>query len=120
MLQLGSERLVRSRDVLVVAAVLRDEALAEGLAATYLAPLRGRGDMEAVLRETIRAYFNAGQNAATAAAALQVNRHTVERRIRGIEDKLGQQINSCRAQLEVALAVEALQRQEADRAQQNQ
>ena len=117
-MQLGSERLVRSRDVLVVAAVLRDEALAEGLAATYLAPLRGRGDMEAVLRETIRAYFNAGQNAATAAAALQVNRHTVERRIRGIEDKLGQQINSCRARLEVALAIEALQaREEFDRAQ---
>jgi hypothetical protein len=37
-----------------------------------------------------------------------VNRHTVERRIRGVEDKLGQQINSCRAQLEIALAIEEL------------
>jgi cob(I)alamin adenosyltransferase len=109
-LLLGSERLVRSRDALVVAALLRDDALAAGLIGTYLAPLRGRGDMEAVLRETIRAYFNAGQNAATAAAVLQVNRHTVERRIRSIEDKLGQQINVCRVQLEVALAIEELRR----------
>jgi sugar diacid utilization regulator len=101
--------LVRARDVLVVAAVLRDEALAAGLAETYLAPLSGRGDTEAVLRETLRAYFNVGQNAATAAAVLKVNRHTVERRLRGIEDKLGQHVNSCRAQLEVALAIEALQ-----------
>lgn len=106
---LGAEPLVCARDVLVVAAVLQDDALAAALVATYLEPLRGRGDMEAVLRETIRAYFNAGQNAATAAAVLQVNRHTVERRIRGIEDKLGQQINACRGPLEVALAIGELQ-----------
>jgi hypothetical protein len=102
----GPVRLVRARDVLVLAAVLRDDALATALVETYLAPLNGRGDTPLVLRETLRAYFTAGQNAATAAAALGVNRHTVERRIRGIEDKLGQQINSCRAHLEVALAIE--------------
>jgi hypothetical protein len=105
---LGDGALVRSRDALVVAAVLQDDALAAGLIETYLAPLSGRGAMEVVLRETLRAYFNAGQNAATAAAVLKVNRHTVERRIRGVEDKLGQQINSCRAQLEIALSIEEL------------
>lgn len=105
----GSVRLVRARDVLVLAAVLQDDALAAALVETYLAPLNGRGDTPVVLRETLRAYFNAGQNAATAAAALKVNRHTVGRRIRGIEDKLGQQINACRTQLEIALAIEEWQ-----------
>jgi hypothetical protein len=105
----GSVRLVRGRDVLVLAAVLQDDALAAALIETYLAPLSGRGDTPVVLRETLRAYFNAGQNAATAAAALKVNRHTVERRLRGVEEKLEQQINACRAPLEVALALEEWQ-----------
>lgn len=104
-----SVRVVRARDALILAAVLQDDALATALVETYLAPLNGRGDTPAVLRETLRAYFNAGQNAATAAAALKVNRHTVERRLRGIEDKLGQQINACRTQLEIALAIEEWQ-----------
>ncbi len=104
----GSLDLVRSRDVLVVAAVLQDETIATALTETYLEPLDGRGDTGAVLRKTLRAYFSAGQNAATAAAALDVNRHTVERRIRSVEEKVGQLLDDCRAQLEVALAIEEI------------
>jgi hypothetical protein len=104
----GSLELVRSRDVLLAAAVLQDETLATALTETYLDPLDGRGDSGAVLRKTLRAYFSAGQNAATAAAALSVNRHTVERRIRNVEEKVGQLLGECRAQLEVALAIEQL------------
>lgn len=104
----GSSDLVRSREVLVAAAVLQDETIAAALTETYLDPLDGRGDTGAVLRETLRAYFSAGQNAATAAAALNVNRHTVERRIRSVEEKVGQQLGECRAQLEVALAIEQI------------
>lgn len=104
----GSSDLVRSRNVLMAAAVLQDETIAAALTETYLAPLDGRGDTGTVLRETLRAYFSAGQNAATAAAALNVNRHTVERRIRSVEEKVGQLLGECRAQLEVALEIEQI------------
>lgn len=104
----GSQDLVRSRDVLLAAAVLQSETIATALTETYLAPLEGRGDTGAVLRKTLRAYFSAGQNAATTAAALEVNRHTVERRIRSVEEKIGQLLDDCRVQLEVALEIERL------------
>jgi hypothetical protein len=101
-------RLTRGSDVLMLAAVLRDEALAKSLLETYLAPLEDRGDSGRVLRETLRAYFAAGLNAATAAAALGVDRHTVQRRLRKVEELLGRLLNSCHAELEVALSLEEL------------
>ena len=59
-------------------------------------------------RKTLRAYFAAGRNAATAAAALGVDRHTVERRLNSIETRLGRQLHTCHAELEVALRLEEL------------
>jgi hypothetical protein len=94
--------------VILLAAVLRDEALAKSLRATYLAPLDEHGDSGLVLRETLRAYFAAGFNAATAAAALEVDRHTVQRRLRKVEEALGRLLPSCHAELEVALSLEEL------------
>ena len=52
-----------------------------------------------VLRETLRAYFAAGFNAATAAAALEVDRHTVQRRLRKVEEALGRLLHTCHAEL---------------------
>jgi len=98
----------RCRDVILVSAVVRDPALATSLIETYLAPLNGRSDSGEVLRNTLRAYFQADQNANTAAAALRVARHTVERRLRSVEEKLGQTIDTCNAQLQVALWAEEL------------
>jgi hypothetical protein len=103
------QRLTRARDVVLLAAVLRDEALAESLFETYLAPLEGHGDSGAVLRETLRAYFSAGLNAATAAAALAVDRHTVQRRLRKVEQALGRLLPECHAELVVALGLEELE-----------
>jgi PucR C-terminal helix-turn-helix domain/GGDEF-like domain len=103
------QRLTRARDVLLVAAVLRDDALARSLFQTYLAPLEGHGDSGAVLRETLRAYFSAGLNAATAAAALAVDRHTVQRRLRKVEEALGRLLPDCHAELVVALSLEELE-----------
>ena len=60
------------------------------------------------LRETLRAYFDAGFNAATAAAALEVDRHTVQRRLRKVEEALGRLLHTCHAELEVALVLEEL------------
>jgi DNA-binding PucR family transcriptional regulator len=75
---------------------------------TYLVPLDEHGDSGLVLRETLRAYFAAGFNAATAAAALEIDRHTVQRRLRKVEETLGQLLPSCHAELEVALSLEKL------------
>ncbi len=99
----------RARDVILLAAVLRDDALAKSLFETYLAPLEGHGDSGAVLRETLRAYFSAGLNAATAAAALAVDRHTVQRRLRKVEEALGRLLPDCHAELVVALSLDALE-----------
>jgi len=103
------QRLTRSSDALLLAAVLRDEGLARSLQQTYLSPLDRQGSSGAVLRETLRAYFAAGFNAATAAAALEVDRHTVQRRLRKVEEILDRLLHSCHAELEVALSLEALE-----------
>ena len=104
-----SQRVTRARDVILVAAVLRDDALAKSLLETYLAPLDGQGDSAPVLRETLRAYFSAGLNAATAAAVLAVDRHTVQRRLRKVEERLGRLLPECHAELVVALDLEELE-----------
>jgi PucR C-terminal helix-turn-helix domain/GGDEF-like domain len=104
------QRLTRSSDVLLLAAVLRDEALAKSLRETYLVPLDCQGSSGAVLRETLRAYFAAGFNAATAAAALEVDRHTVQRRLRKVEQTLDRLLHRCHAELEVALRLEEIER----------
>ena len=103
-----SQPLIRASSVILLAAVLRDEALARSLRETYLAPLDGQGDSGSVLRETLRAYFAAGFNAATAAAALEIDRHTVQRHLRKVEEALGRLLPSCHAELEVALRLEEL------------
>jgi hypothetical protein len=103
------QQLTRARDVILLAAVLRDDELARSLVHTYLAPLDGHGDSGAVLRETLRAYFSAGLNAATAAAALEVDRHTVQRRLRKVEEALGRLLPDCHAELVVALGLQELE-----------
>jgi PucR-like helix-turn-helix protein/diguanylate cyclase with GGDEF domain len=100
--------LIQASDVLLLAAVLRDELLARSLCETYLAPLDEIGDSSGILRETLRAYFEAGFNAATAAAALQVDRHTVQRRLRKVEEALGRRLHTNHAEIEVALLIEEL------------
>lgn len=102
------QRFSRASEVTLLAAVLRDELLTDSLRETYLAPLDAHGDSGAVLRETLRAYFAAGFNAATAAAALEVDRHTVQRRLRKVEEALGRLLHTCHAEIEVALSLEQL------------
>jgi hypothetical protein len=103
-----SQPLTQASSVILLAAVLRDEPLARSLRETYLTPLDEHGDSGLVLRETLRAYFAAGFNAATAAAALEIDRHTVQRRLRKVEEALGRLLPSCHAELEVALRLEEL------------
>jgi PucR C-terminal helix-turn-helix domain/GGDEF-like domain len=102
------QKVARCRDVILESAVLRADSLSSALIETYLAPLDGRGDAGEILRKTLRAYLGAGRNAATAAVALGVARNTVERRLRTVEQKLDQPLDTCSAQLQIALRVEEL------------
>jgi GGDEF-like domain/PucR C-terminal helix-turn-helix domain len=101
------QRLTQYAEVALLAAVLRDRELASSLVEIHLSPLDNQRD-GAVARETLRAYFAAGCNAATAAATLRVDRHTVERRLHAIETRLGRLLHTCHAELEVALRLEEL------------
>jgi hypothetical protein len=100
--------LTRYADNLLLAAALRDDVLARSLYEIYFLPLYSRRDGGTVLCETLRAYFAAGRNAATAAAALGVDRHTVQRRLRKIEERLGRLLHTCYSELEVALRLQEL------------
>jgi hypothetical protein len=101
-----SQRVTRGTDVLPLVAMLRDPVLAKSLLRTYLDPLDGPGESGEVLRQTLRAYFASDRNAATAAAMLGVDRHTVQRRLRKVEEALGRLLNDCHLKLELALELE--------------
>jgi hypothetical protein len=102
------QTLTRCADVPLEAALLRQELLADLLVKSYLSPLNTQKDGGAVLRETLRVYFAKECNAAKAGVALQVDRHTVGRRLHTVEEALGRLIPTCRAELEVALRLEEL------------
>jgi DNA-binding PucR family transcriptional regulator len=101
----SSPVLVRGGDAVLLAAILRDATLAASLEESYLEPLRGRDREDRDLRHTLREYFRAGSNAATAAAALGVDRHTVKRRLHKIEERVGRSVHACHAELEMALSL---------------
>jgi PucR C-terminal helix-turn-helix domain/GGDEF-like domain len=100
--------LTRYADVALLASVLRDDTLAGSMVEMYLAPLGDRENGGGVLRKTLRAYFAAERNASSAASALGVARHTVQNRLRIIEEKLGQGFRTRQAELEVALRLDEL------------
>jgi hypothetical protein len=100
--------ITRYAEEMLLATALQDETLAASLQEIYMAPLASQRDGGAVLRETLRGYFEATCNAATAAARLKVDRHTVERRLQKIEERLGRLLSTCQAELEVALSLHEL------------
>jgi hypothetical protein len=100
--------ITRYAEDMLLAAALRDETLAMSLQEIYMAPLASQRDGGLVLRETLRGYFDATGNAATAAVRLKVDRHTVERRLQKIEERLGRLLSTCQAELEVALSLHEL------------
>jgi hypothetical protein len=100
--------LARYRDVALLAAMLNDPALAASMVEIYLSPLGSNHNGGAHLRQTLRAYFKAERNVSSAASALGVARHTVSKRLRAIEERLGQPLSSRQAELEVALRLEEM------------
>jgi diguanylate cyclase with GGDEF domain len=101
-------RITKCRDVLLQAAMVQDQHVAAALIATYLLPLDGRADQGQVLRRTLRTYFKTGQNAASTAIALKKGRHTIERHLRTAELRVGQNLDVCGTQVQVALWAEEL------------
>jgi hypothetical protein len=101
------KRLPRYADVAPLAPWLHDDALARSFIETHLPPLDDRRNEQA-LRQTLRAYFAAGRNAKAAAVALKIDRGTVAKRLRTIEQRLGCPLHERLAGLEIALDLEEL------------
>ncbi|WP_188835740.1 PucR family transcriptional regulator [Flexivirga endophytica] len=94
---------VRYPDVALEALVLKDRQMMRDFVAREL---RGLDEPEArteLLRETLKAYFASGQNAASTAAAIHVHERTVAYRLRSIEQRLEVSITSRRDEIAVAL-----------------
>jgi DNA-binding PucR family transcriptional regulator len=102
--------LTRYSDVLLLASALQDDLLVASLRETYLVPLEGLPNGDTAVREVLRAYFAAGHNVKSAAAALGIDRATVRRRLRSIEQRLCRQIQTCQPELELALRLDELSR----------
>jgi PucR C-terminal helix-turn-helix domain/GGDEF-like domain len=104
----GVEPLTRYDDVALLALAAQDEERARGFRDHELGPLAAHGEREQILRETLRAYLGAAQNASSAAALLGVHERTVANRIRTIEERLGLPVASRSAELDVALRLHEL------------
>lgn len=95
--------IVRYDEVALEALVLRDR---QGMRDFVSRELRGLDEDEArtdLLRDTLKAYFKSGQNAASTASAIHVHERTVAYRLRSVEQRLGVSINSRRDEIAVAL-----------------
>jgi len=105
----GSRRVVRYANTVLLVAVLQHEIHWRSLQALFLEPIEAERDGGATAFETLRAYFAAECNATSAAAALGISRQAVNGRLRIVEDRLGRPVNSCAAELEIALEARELQ-----------
>jgi PucR C-terminal helix-turn-helix domain/GGDEF-like domain len=103
------EALIHYADVALLASALQDDLLSASLHQLYLAPLEGERDGGETARQTLRAYFAAGRNVSSAAAALGVSRQAVNSRLRAIEERLGRSLGGCATELEVALHMHSLE-----------
>jgi hypothetical protein len=104
----GDRSFVRYADVALLASTLRDKLLCASLRELYLEPLEAERDGGEALRETLRAYLTAERNVSSTAAALGVKRHTVTKRLRAIEKRLGRPLSACGVEVEIALGLEEL------------
>ena len=100
--------MTRYEDVALEALAGQDEERARAFVAAELGPLAGNAKRDTLLRDTLTAYFAAGQNAASTAATLGVHERTISNRLRTAEERLGHSVPSRRAELETALRLQQL------------
>lgn len=105
--QLEGPGVVRYSDVALLATALCDVATGRSLVDRYLKPLNRHRDA-ADLRDTLRVYFETSCNAVSTAAKLGVNRHTVQRRLKRVEEAVGEPSGARQAEFEIALGLERL------------
>ncbi|MFD4328520.1 PucR family transcriptional regulator [Nocardioides sp. NPDC058538] len=91
------------RDVALESVVLRDIPAARDFMRSELGAIADGDPRSELLRETLRAYFATGQNAAATAVRIHVHERTVAYRLKSIEERLGFLINHRRDELAVAL-----------------
>ena len=102
--QAGS--IVHYADVALLVSAMKDDLLTASLHELYLAPLERQRDGGDTARSTVRAYLSASGNATSAAAALGVSRQAVNDRLRVVEQCIGRPLDSCAAELRIALGLE--------------
>jgi hypothetical protein len=102
------ERFTRGRDVVLRAAILRDETFVRSLLDTYLAPIKDHGRLGSKLPETLRVYYSVGESTSIAAEDLGISRQTVRQRLRAVQEVLEQPLYTCNAELRVALQLDEL------------
>lgn len=101
----GPQSTVRYADVALVASILQDDVLAASLRHLYIEPLAAMPGGGRDFRETLRAYVATGGNVSSSAAALGIDRRTVTRRIRTIEEILGRSLTASAPEVEAALRI---------------
>jgi DNA-binding PucR family transcriptional regulator len=104
----GNLAVARYEDVALETLALGAERRTRDFIARELGPLGEETQRSQRMREKLVAYFAARQNAAAAAAKLDVNERTVRNRLHEIEEKLGYEPTARRAELEAALRFAAL------------
>jgi DNA-binding PucR family transcriptional regulator len=100
-------------DVAAEALAGADDSRARDFVAHELSKLDDGGPTRAPLRQTLRAYFAAGANAAETARVLGVHERTIAYRLKLAEERLGVAISNRRTELDLALRLEAMLRQPA-------
>ena len=106
-------RVTAYADISLLALALQDVELARDFVVRELGPLIASDNRSVVLRDTLGAYFGAGENAASAAAVLGVHDRTVLYRLRSIEARIGHPISARRDEIAVALRLAKLVLEEA-------
>jgi hypothetical protein len=101
------EPVVRAADAMLSALLLRDRSLADLFVDAHLGRLKVQKDWP-TLASTLRAYFDSESALGAAAAAIAVDRHTMRRRMRRVDELLERPIGAIRAELEIALRVDRL------------
>lgn len=91
------------RDVALESVVLRDIPAARDFMMSELGAIADDDPRTELLRETLRAYFDTGQNAAATAGRIRVHERTVAYRLKSIEERLGFPLNERRDELAIAL-----------------
>lgn len=98
----------RYADVLLLAAIHRNDTHGRSLETIYLSPLASQRDGGAALRKTLSVYFAKDNNVNATANELGINRGTVRNRLRKVEQLLDRPLHACHAELAVALRLQEL------------